>query len=155
MIRTGSYPFYRLKAYVVTLAMVFEVLLMAGAGFQCDAQVVVSIGQNFTASLSSDSNFDPPDSNGAVGPAHFVELINGQFAVFDKGTGTRLKTMTDLTFWSQAGITMPSEWLTSDPRIIYDPTVQRWFASQADFDPSGTINTNCFLLAISASAEDR
>ncbi len=118
------------------------------------AQVVVAIGQNFTASTYNvDSIAVPADPNGAAGPLHFVELINGRFSVFNKNNGSKVKTMTDVTFWNQAGITLPSGWDVTDPRIIYDPSVQRWFASQVDFDQSGSANTNRFLLAISTSAD--
>jgi len=113
---------------------------------------VVAIGQNFTAStLGTDSSSVPPDSNGAAGPLHFVEFVNGRFAVFDKSNGSRVKSMTDTAFWTQAGLTLPSGWDVTDPRIVYDPTVQRWFASQVDFEPTGVINTNHFLLAVSAT----
>jgi hypothetical protein len=118
------------------------------------AQVVVQIGQNFTASiLGVDSTALPPDPNGAAGPSHYVEWINGRFSVYNKTNASRVKTMTDLTFWSQAGVTIPSSWDVTDPRLVYDPTVQRWFASMVDFDPSFVINSNHFLLAVSASAD--
>ena len=115
--------------------------------------VVVAIGQNFTAStFRIDSDSEPPDSDGAAGPVHFVEFINGRFSVFNKSDGVKVQTMTDLTFWNQAGVTFPNTWDVTDPRIVYDPSSQRWFASEIDFDPSGLINTNRFLLAISATA---
>lgn len=118
-----------------------------------ESQPAVSIGQNFTASsLKVDSSAVPPDSNGAAGTAHFVEFINGRFSVFNKADGVRVKTMTDVSFWTQAGLTIPSGWDVTDPRIIYDPSSQHWFASQVDFDPTGVINTNRFLLAISTTA---
>jgi hypothetical protein len=82
-----------------------------------------------------------------------VELINGRFSVFNKTDGAKVKTMTDLSLWAQAGVNIPNTWLATDPRIIYDPASQRWFASEIDFDPSGAINTNNFLLAISATAD--
>lgn len=122
--------------------------------FGARAQVAVAIGENFTAStFRVDSDSVPPDSNGAVGPNHFVELINGRFSVFNKSDGAKVKTMTDLSFWTQAGITVPNSWDVTDPRVIYDPNSQRWFASQIDFDPSGAINTNRFLLGISATSD--
>jgi hypothetical protein len=116
------------------------------------AQVVVAIGQNFTAStFNVDSSSVPPDPNGAAGPLHFVELINGRFSVFNKSNGSKVQTMSDLTFWSQAGVTIPSGWDVTDPRIIYDPVSQRWFASQVDFNLN--VNTNRFLLAVSTTAD--
>src|SRR5262249_3188876 len=92
------------------------------------AQVVVAIGQNFTASTYRvDAAFLPPDSDGAAGPQHFVELINGRFSVFNKSDASKVQTMTDIAFWTQGGITFPSGWDVTDPRIIYDPSSQRWF----------------------------
>jgi hypothetical protein len=116
--------------------------------------VVVAIGQNFTASTYRvDAAFIPPDSDGAVGPLHYVEFINGRFSVFNKSDGSKVQTMTDAAFWIQAGLTFPSGWDVTDPRIIYDSSSQRWFASQVDFDASGVINTNHFLLAVSAGPD--
>ena len=119
--------------------------------------VVVRIGQNFTGSTfgfqANESAYVPADCNGAVGPNHFVELINGLFSVYNKASGGRVQIMTGLDFWSQAGVNLPNGWDVSDPRIIYDLSVQRWVAAQIDFDSSGLISSNHFLLAISASAD--
>ena len=118
------------------------------------AQVLVQIGQNFTAStLDVDSTALPPDCNGAAGPNHYVELINGRFSVYNKTNASRVKTSTDLVFWSQAGVTVAGSWDVTDPRIAYDPTVQRWFAAAVDYDPTGIINYNHFLLAVSTTAD--
>src|ERR1043166_1846375 len=115
---------------------------------------VLGLGQNFTGGTLGIEVFErPPDSNGAVGPAHFVELINGRFSVYNKTDAVRVMSISDLTFWSRAGLTIPSNWIVSDPRLIYDPTVQRWFATQIDDDPTGSINTNRFLLAVSVTAD--
>ena len=133
-------------------ALLFLGLLGLGSDIS-RGQPAVTIGQNFTAStLKVDSSAVPPDSNGAAGTVHFVEFINGRFSVFNKADGVRVKTMTDVSFWSQAGLTIPSGWDVTDPRIVFDPASQRWFASQVDFDPTGVINTNRFLLAISTTA---
>jgi hypothetical protein len=116
--------------------------------------VVVQIGQNFTAStLGIDSLALPPDPDGAAGPNHFVELINGRFSVYRKVDGHRVQSLTDLAFWAQAGISLRANWDVSDPRIVFDPTVQRWFASAIEFDSRGVVNSNFFLLAISAGAD--
>lgn len=118
------------------------------------AAPLVGIGRNFTGStLGVNVNAIPPDTDGAVGPNHFVEFINGRFAAYSKASGTVLQSMTDLNFWKQAGITFPVNWDVTDPRIVYDPSVQRWFASQVDFETTGAINTNRFLLAISGNAD--
>ena len=117
----------------------------------------LTIGQNF---LASTYNVDvislPPDANGVVGPNHFVEFINGSYAVYNKTTGAKVKRITDLHFWSSAGVTLSADDATTDPRIIYDPTVQRWFASMVDVSQSAadpTLLANDFLLAVSDTAD--
>lgn len=113
----------------------------------------MSIGQNFTAStFRSDASYTPSDCNGAPGPTHYVEIINGRFSVYLKANGTLAQTKTTTAFWTAAGITWPNGWEVTDPRLIYDINSGRWFASSVDFDPTQTVNTNRFLLAISAGA---
>jgi len=64
------------------------------------AAIHITIGNNFTGStLFTDAFTVPPDSNGAIGPAHFIEFINGRFSVYDKTNATRVQSMTDVAFW--------------------------------------------------------
>ena len=128
------------------LLLALACLCAATAAF---SQVVAKIGQNFTASPAG--AFDPADANGAIGPNHFVEFINGQFSVYTR-TGSLVTNVSDVTFWSRAGVSAPSGWNFADPRTLYDPVSQRWFISEIDFDPTGVVNTNHFCLAISASS---
>ncbi len=122
--------------------------------FASRAVVAAGIGQNFTASnYGQDSTATPADANGAVGPNYYVEFINGRVTVFNKANGAKVQTMTDLLFWSRAGVTIQRNWDVTDPRVIYDPTVGRWFASQVDFDTTSAVNINHFLLAVSSSAD--
>jgi hypothetical protein len=118
------------------------------------AAVVVFVGQNFTGStLGVDSTALPPDSNGAAGPDHFVEFINGRFSVYSKTNGARVQTKTDRVFWSQAGVTVQSRWQFTDPRIVFDSLAQRWFAVEVDLDSLNSSRANHFLLAVSATAD--
>lgn len=122
---------------------------------RADGAVVVEIGQNFTGSTyGADSSYTPPDCNGAAGPDQFVELINGRFTVYAKTNGDRLLTMSSDDFWTSSGLTFGSSVYPTDPRILYDPSVQRWFASAADLD-LGSLNgvSNRFLLAVSSSPD--
>ena len=127
------------------------------------AQVIVQIGQNFTGSDNSQSNITPADGDGAVGPKYFVEFINGAFAVYNKTNGARVLRITDTKFWSNGGpggngdgLTFAPSDTVSDPRVIYDPVSQRWFASQVDFDGSvadPTLESDYYLLAVSDTAD--
>ena len=111
----------------------------------------VQVGNNFTAAtLFVDANAVPPDSNGAIGPLQFTEFINGRFSVFDKVSGVRVQTLSDVAFWNNAGITFAGGAGVSDPRIVFDPLSGRWFASQIDYDLAN-LASNRFLLAVSVT----
>jgi hypothetical protein len=115
--------------------------------------VSVQIGNNFTgATLGVDSDALPPDCDGMVGPTHFVQFINGRYTVFDKTAGTNVQTMTELQFWAKAGVALGRNLAASDPRILFDPSSQRWFACQVDVNQATQI-TNRFLLAVSQTAD--
>ena len=124
---------------------------------RASSQTTATIGQNFTGSTYEvNSSALPPDSNGAVGPRHFVEFVNGTVAVYNKTNGHSVQRKTNLKFWSDAGLIISPDSGVSDPRIIYDPLTQRWFVSQIDFDASSidpTMEANDFLLAVSATAD--
>jgi hypothetical protein len=118
----------------------------------------MSIGQNFTGStLFVNSQAIPPDSNGVIGPRHFVEFINGSFTVYNKTNGASVKRIADTKFWSNAGVILATSDAVTDPRVIYDPLSQRWFASMVDFDANAssdpTLEANDFLLAVSATSD--
>ncbi|MEI2723968.1 MAG: hypothetical protein V9H26_10650 [Verrucomicrobiota bacterium] len=64
------------------------------------------IGRNFLGStFSVDSNSRQPDTMGAAGVDHFVELINGRYSVYRKSDGVRVQTSTQNAFWNNAGQT--------------------------------------------------
>jgi hypothetical protein len=127
------------------------------------ADVVLQIGQNFTGSTYGlDSTTFPADADGAVGPDHFVEFSNGRFSVYEKATGKRVQTMTDLDFWAAAGVSVATNITTStdikfisDPRMVFDSYTRRWMASMMDIiNPNALFQkSNHFLLAVSESAD--
>jgi hypothetical protein len=100
------------------------------------ALLAVLVPENFTGNTLTDAVnlgdgvFAPPDTMGAVGPNQVVQLTNGVFAVYDKTTGALVGSKTtDTTFWtSKVGLSF-SGGLT-DTRILYDPSSQRWFATE-------------------------
>ncbi len=72
---------------------------------------------------------DPPDTNGDVGPNHYVESVNISFAVFSK-TGQPLYGPAAIdTVWS--GFGGPCETSNDgDPLVKYDAAADRWILSQ-------------------------
>jgi len=121
------------------------------------AASTVTIGQNFLgSSFFTNSAATPPDANGAIGPAHFVEFINGAFAAYDRTDPANVFRESDVDFWFNAGVSLASDQAVTDPRIIYDPLSQRWFASMVDFDANAadpTLEANDFLLAFSLTSD--
>ncbi|MBP6389391.1 MAG: T9SS type A sorting domain-containing protein [Flavobacteriales bacterium] len=71
------------------------------------------------------SGFRPYDPSGAVGPNHYVQMINSTtFKVYNKATGTVLLTGTLGNLWS------PATANNGDPVVMYDKAADRWFLSQ-------------------------
>ena len=108
---------------------------------------LVTIGQNFTGGSFATSGFFPPDTMGAVGPTAFVELLNGQYSVYDKNSGARLETSTLNQFWNNAGVS-PTRF-AFDPRVVYDPFSERYLALSVD----NSSEPNNFLLAASKTSD--
>ncbi len=78
-----------------------------------------TILSSFDAVDLNESGWYPPDSNGAIGPNHFMEVINGRVAIYDRN-GTQLSsvTLTNFFTFSYGGTTYPRN-NGFDPRIIY------------------------------------
>jgi hypothetical protein len=128
---------------------VFVFLFLAHSG---SAAVVLRIGANFSgATFGVDSGAVPADAGLAVSTNYVVELINGRFSFFRKSPLAKVQTMTDRSFWTNAGVTLPAGTGVSDPRIVFDTSSQRWFASMIDDNSSNV--SNRFLLAVSATAD--
>ena len=74
-------------------------------------------------------NCSPPDTNGEVGPHHFVQMVNSAFQVFSL-TGTSLFGPASInTVWSGFGGACQNE-NAGDPVVIYDQIADRWVISQ-------------------------
>jgi hypothetical protein len=89
------------------------------------------------------------DVAGAVGPKHVVDFDEGGFVVHDKATGKELQRYSPREFWHQVeppGSIDPQK-DANDPRILYDPLSERWFACAA-----GTTVAESFL-AVSTSSD--
>ena len=116
------------------------------------AEVQFQIGLNFTGStLHLNAENTPPNANGASGLHHYVEIVNGRYAVYDKVTGNVVASSTDRIFWSAGGISFAPDIEVSDPRVLFDPLSQRWFASGLDLRRS-TFEENRLLLGVSKTS---
>ncbi|NIW49909.1 MAG: hypothetical protein GWN30_35595, partial [Gammaproteobacteria bacterium] len=72
---------------------------------------------------------NPPDTNGEVGLSNYVQMVNVQFAIWDK-TGTLLAGPSpNNSLWT--GFGGPCEFQNAgDPIILYDQIADRWVLSQ-------------------------
>ncbi len=116
------------------------------------AQTIIS---NWTGGTYATENtlgvfLAPPDTMGAAGPNHVVELINGNYIVFDKTGNVVSSAIKDSTFWNNAGIsTTITNAGISDPHIAYDAYSGRWFASEINVSTTG----NQLMVARSNSSD--
>jgi hypothetical protein len=93
----------------------------------------------------------PPDTNGDVGPNHFVEGVNTSFAVYDK-SGNLMTAATFDALWSGAGTGTPCDNSNGgDPTIGYDQLGGRWFVADLGFRFSGGMPVAPFYECIAVS----
>ena len=92
----------------------------------------------------------PPDTHGAVGPNHFVEITNSHIDVYQKaapntrvnGNGNGVSLSAFFNYHTQG---------LFDVRVIYDPVAQRWIVSSDAFAESAAVQK--FFFAVSQTAD--
>jgi hypothetical protein len=127
-------------------AIVLAALASAAGGAPQDLR----IGTRWTGSTYGvDSFVIPPDTDGAVGIRHVVELINGHYAVYRKNNGQRVASLSMDAFWSAGGVT-PRGFVV-DPRVVFDPFAGRWYASA--FSINSGNGADDLLLAVSVAQD--
>ena len=95
-------------------------------------------GVNLSNTFALRSQATPPDTMGTIGPDNFVEFINGAYASYSRTGALQGTIATDTAFWTAAGISPAVTGAgLSDPRIIFDPGSQRWFATQINVSATG------------------
>jgi hypothetical protein len=70
----------------------------------------------------------PPDTNGDVGPNHYVQAVNDAFKVFDKNRNTLSGPTTFNSFFAPLGSSNPcgARQNHGDPFVFYDQLADRW-----------------------------
>jgi hypothetical protein len=94
-------------------------------------------------------NSAPSDSNGDVGPNHYVETVNTDFAVFDKTGAPVFGPVPINTLWSGFGGDCQAN-NDGDPIVSYDRIADRWVITQ--FSVTGANGTTRpFLQCVAVS----
>jgi hypothetical protein len=74
----------------------------------------------------------PPDTNGDVGPNHYIQWVNDHFEIFDKSGTSLYGPVQGNTLW--VGFGGPCEYQNQgDPLAVYDNMADRWVMSQFAF----------------------
>ncbi|MCW3841550.1 hypothetical protein ONA70_15720 [Micromonospora yasonensis] len=73
----------------------------------------------------------PPDTNGVVGPNHFVQTVNTSIGIFNKATGARVSAFTFDAFFANSGTAECDDNNGGDPTLAYDVPSGKWVI--ADF----------------------
>ena len=97
---------------------------------------------------SSTQGLRPPDTHGAVGTTHFVEVTNSHIDMWTRQNTETLplaKSVTLATFFGYTSETL------FDPRVAYDSTWNRWIVTVDAFAESSTVQR--FFIAVSTTAD--
>ncbi|MEM8964351.1 MAG: hypothetical protein AAGD38_22890, partial [Acidobacteriota bacterium] len=88
------------------------------------------------------ANSNPPDTVGAVGPNHYISMVNAsRFAIWDKSGNNLVPPTTLNTLWG--GGSSPCQDGDGDPIVEYDDLADRWLMQE--FDLTG--NTFCIYIS--------
>ena len=106
-------------------------------------------GQNFEG-VGNVNGVLPPDTQGDVGPNHYVQMINLSFAVFSKQGALLLGPLPNTALWQ--GFPGPCATVNGgDPVTIYDEAADRWLMSQ--LAPAGGAQGFHECIAVSATPD--
>jgi hypothetical protein len=107
-----------------------------------------SIGLNFDGIGNGVAGFSvryaPPDTNGAVGPNHFVQTVNTDIAVYTKTGALAFGPVATSTLWSGFGGGCETN-NDGDPIVVYDRIADRFVVSQF------SVNTLPYLQCVAVS----
>ncbi|MCB2221630.1 MAG: T9SS type A sorting domain-containing protein [Bacteroidetes bacterium] len=88
---------------------------------------------NFPGLGPMDNTCTNPDTEGDVGPNHYMQMVKRSFAIWDKQGNLLYGPENNKTLWS----TLPGPWMDhwfTDPIVMYDHLTDRWFASNMVYE---------------------
>lgn len=89
--------------------------------------------QNFDGLGPMDNTCTNPDTEGDVGPNHYMQMVKRSFAIWDKEGNLLYGPANNKTLWSN----LPGPWLDhwfTDPIVVYDHLADRWLASNMVYE---------------------
>lgn len=88
----------------------------------------------------------PPDTDGDVGPGHYVQMVNLLTTIFDKRGNVLLGPFANNVFWSGLGGLCQTT-NSGDPIVLYDEATDRWLVSQFAFNSRFTRFSLCIAVS--------
>ena len=85
------------------------------------------MSQADTKAADSNQGFLPPDTNGAVGPNHYIQNVNVCFRVWNKSGAPVTATTSFVTLFSALNC---GDSIDGDPIVLYDQLADRWLISE-------------------------
>jgi hypothetical protein len=93
----------------------------------------------------------PPDTNGDVGPNHYIQAVNDAYGIYNK-SGTQLAAFTENSLWSVAGTGTKCDANNfGDPVVLHDGIADRWILTNFAFSTSGGKPVTPFYQCIAVS----
>ena len=109
----------------------------------------LGVGSGFSGPQGSFTvQYAPPDTNGDVGPNHYVQTVNVSFAIWNKSGSVVYGPVAINTLWSGFGGGCQND-NDGDPTVTYDQFNDRWIIAQ--FSVSGSPYLEC--LAVSKTGD--
>ena len=117
-----------------------------GGGIFSRNDLIPPTGVSFNG-MTNTATTTPPDTNGDVGPNHYVQMVNTRFQIFNKTGASVFGPASINTLWSGFGGACQTE-NAGDPVVLYDQLADRWLLTQ--FTSAGPAYFNCVALSTSA-----
>jgi hypothetical protein len=100
--------------------------------------------------IADGGGWHPPDTNGDVGPVHYIQTVNIAIGIYDKATGAELLNLPYNTFFQNAPSPCNNQ-NRGDVIVLYDPLVDRWVVT--DFSlPPGNADYECIAVSMNGDA---
>jgi MYXO-CTERM domain-containing protein len=98
----------------------------------------------------------PPDTNGTVGPNHYVQVVNGGIAIWNKtGTVAQAAKLLNVLWAGYTGTNAGNGCAANndgDPVVVYDQLADRWFLTQFSL-PNSNSGPNFQCVAVSKTPD--
>jgi hypothetical protein len=123
------------------------------ADVQTGKSVVTDAMPDFDQNFEGVGNVNgvlPPDTQGDVGPNHYVHMVNLSFAIYDKQGTLLMGPLPNTALWQGFGGVCET-FNGGDPITMYDEAADRWFMSQLAY-PGGAQGFHA-CIAVSATPD--